>query len=611
VSIATVNDAPVANNGNLNTSEDVAVNGLLSASDIDDDALIYSIVSNGGKGTAIITNTATGSYIYTPNPGATGTDSFTFRVNDGLVDSNSATITVNLEQVNDAPIADNGIIHTTEDEAANGVLSASDIDGDALIYSIVVNATKGVVVMTSTTNGDYTYTPNPDATGVDSFTFKVNDGQVDSSTATVSVSIAALNDAPVANNGNLSTDEDVAVNGALSASDVDGDALTYSIVANAGKGTAMITNAATGAYTYTPNPNATGVDSFTFKANDGLLNSSTATVSVSIAAVNDVPVANSGNLNTSEDVAAMGVLSASDADGNALVYSIVSNGSNGTALITNVDTGSYSYTPNPGATGSDSFTFKVNDGLVDSNAAAITVNLTQVNAAPIASSGILNIDEDVVASSVLSASDVDGDVLTYTMVTNGNNGTVVITNAVTGAYTYTPNQDATGVDSFTFKVNDGQFNSNTATVSVSIAAVNDVPVATNINFSIFNNETITGTLNAVDADGDTLTFSVVNYPSKGMLVLSDVNTDLYSYIPNPGATGTDSFTYSVSDGQVSSDIAKVTIQIQEVNVVTTDTAESGGSLNWLFIVLLSLLSGLRFIPVCNVLNRSASTGVNS
>jgi len=162
---------------------------MLSASDEEGDVLSYSIVSNGAKGTAVITNAAFGLYSYTPNPDATGADSFSFKANDGLADSNIATVSVSIAAVNDAPVANDGALNTDEDVAANGVLSASDVDGDALNYSIVANATKGVVVITNTATGAYTYTQNPDASGADIFTFKVNDGQVDSNIATIAINI--------------------------------------------------------------------------------------------------------------------------------------------------------------------------------------------------------------------------------------------------------------------------------------------------------------------------------------------------------------------------------------------------------------------------------------
>src|SRR6185295_1868217 len=210
------------------------------------------------KGSAAITNAATGAYSYTPNANANGSDTITFKVNDGTVDSNVATVTISITAVNDAPTAAAGTLNTTEDTPASGTLSASDVDGDALTYSIVANGGKGSAVITNPATGAYTYTPNANASGTDTITFKANDGTIDSNIATVTIAIAAVNDAPVAANGSLTTAEDTAAGGSLVATDADGDALTYSIVANGSKGTAAITNAATGAYTYTPNANANG-----------------------------------------------------------------------------------------------------------------------------------------------------------------------------------------------------------------------------------------------------------------------------------------------------------------------------------------------------------------
>jgi VCBS repeat-containing protein len=213
-------------------------------------------------------------------------------------------------------------------------------------------------------------------------------GQVGSSTITVNVSdgvatasrdftFTATNRVPVASSGTLTVDEDSVANpGTLVATDADGDALTYSIVTPASHGTATITNAATGAYTYTPDADYNGADSFTFKANDGLADSNTATISVTVDPLPDAPVASNGTLTVNEDsVDNPGTLVATDADGDPLTFSIVTPASNGTAVITNATTGAYTYTPNAGYDGGDSFTFKANDGTVDSNTATITITV--------------------------------------------------------------------------------------------------------------------------------------------------------------------------------------------------------------------------------------------
>src|SRR5262245_64615382 len=124
-------------------------------------------------------------------------------------------------------------------------------------------------------NCSFTYTPAANYNGPDSFTFKANDGQADSNTATFAITVNAVNDAPVANNGSASTNEDTTFNGNATATDVDGDSLTFSLVAGPAHGTLTLNS--NGAFTYTPLANYNGPDSFTFKANDGTVDSNTAT----------------------------------------------------------------------------------------------------------------------------------------------------------------------------------------------------------------------------------------------------------------------------------------------------------------------------------------------
>jgi VCBS repeat-containing protein len=258
------------------------------------------------------------------------------------------------------------------------------------------------------------YTPAANYTGADSFTFKANDGTVDSNTATVSITVTAVNDPPVAVSGTVNTTAGTPVNGTLVAPDIDSSTLTYATVANGTKGTATITNATTGAYTYTPNAAATGTDTFTFKANDGTADSNIATITVTIAA-NHPPVASNGSLTAQEDKSAKGTLIATDQDGNRLTYRIVSNGSKGTATITNASMGIFTYVPNANSNGSDTFTFRANDSMADSNLATISITITPVNDAPVATNGSLTTTKNTPAGGTLQASDVDADALTFSI----------------------------------------------------------------------------------------------------------------------------------------------------------------------------------------------------
>ena len=190
-----------------------------------------------------------------------------------------------------APTATPSAISTIEDVPTSGTLTASDPDGDPLTYSIASQPSMGSAVITDPATGSFTYTPDPDKNGTDSFSFKANDGSLDSDPADVTITIAADNDAPVAQPGTVTTDEDTPTGGTLTASDPDGDPLTYSIASPPSMGSAVITDPAAGTFTYTPDSDQNGQDSFTFSASDGSSSSNTETVTVDITAVNDAPVA--------------------------------------------------------------------------------------------------------------------------------------------------------------------------------------------------------------------------------------------------------------------------------------------------------------------------------
>ena len=219
---------------------------------------------------------------------------------------------------NTAPVANAQSVTTNEDTAKAITLTGSDADGDPLTYSVVTNPAHGTL---SGTAPNLTYTPAANYNGADSFTFKVNDGKVDSAAATVSITVTAVNDAPVANAQSVTTNEDTAKAITLTGSDVDGNPLTYSVVTQPGHGTLAGTAPN---LTYTPAANYNGADSFTFKVNDGTVDSASATVSITVTPVNDAPVANAQAVTTNEDTAKAITLTGSDVDGNPLTYSVVS-----------------------------------------------------------------------------------------------------------------------------------------------------------------------------------------------------------------------------------------------------------------------------------------------
>ncbi|MDP3850184.1 MAG: Ig-like domain-containing protein [Luteolibacter sp.] len=451
---------------------------------------------------------------------------------------------------NQAPVAAGQSVTTTEDSVVAIVLSASDANGDPLSYSIVNSPGLGTL---SGSAPNLTYTPKADVNGQDSFTFRASDGKLNSNTATISINITAANDAPVATAQAVATAAGKALAILLTASDKDGDLLSYAIVSSPAKGTLSGTAPN---LTYTPNAGAGGSDSFTFRASDGKLISNTATISINItSATNSAPVAAAQTVSTTEDTAVAIRLSASDANGDPLTFGIVSSPAKGTlsGSVTNL-----TYTPKADVNGSDSFTFRVNDGKAYSNTATVTINIAAVNDVPVAVAKTVNATEDTAVAIVLAASDKDGDALTYGIVSAPGNGTL---SGSAPNLTYTPKADANGADSFTYRASDGKEYSATVTVSITIQAVNDAPIATAQTVSTTVDKALAIVLAASDKDGDPLTYSIVSSPSKGTLSGTAPNL---TYTPKAGASGSDSFTFRASDGKLNSNTANVSITFTSV-----------------------------------------------
>jgi len=263
----------------------------VAANDTDAEGAPLLVVLVSGPTHGVLTLNADGSFAYAPDGNFNGSDTFTYKVNDGALDSNVATVTLNVAPVNDPPEAADDAFEGDEDRPIIlGVLANdSDVDGDSLTARIVDGPTHGA--LTPNADGTLTYTPGENFNGGDSFTYVANDGALNSNVATVDLTINAVNDAPTAENDLFESDEDMAVSGNVldNDNDVDGDALTATKLTDPANGTLVFN--ADGTFTYTPDADWFGVDSFTYKLNDGAEDSSVATVTLDVAPVNDAPVA--------------------------------------------------------------------------------------------------------------------------------------------------------------------------------------------------------------------------------------------------------------------------------------------------------------------------------
>jgi VCBS repeat-containing protein len=489
--LAPIDTAPVTQDDAYKTNEDTVLNiaapGVLANdTDPDGDPLTATLLTGPAHGT--LTVNADGSFTYTPDANYNGPDSFTYQADDGKGGTTPATVNITVDPVNDAPVAVNDSYTTDEDTplvvgAANSVLNNdTDVDGDPLTASIVTGPAHGTLTLNA--DGTFTYTPAANYHGPDSFTYQADDGNGGTNTATVNLTVNPVNDAPVAANDSYTTDEDtpltIVAPGILNNdTDVDGDTLTESVVTGPAHGTLTIN--ADGSFTYTPDANYNGPDSFTYKANDGTVDSNVATVSINVTPVNDAPVAADDSYTTNEDtpltIAVPGVLNNdTDVEGDPLTAVLVTGPAHGTLAI-NAD-GSFTYTPDANYNGPDSFTYAADDGKGGTSNATVNLTVNPVNDAPVATDDSYTTNEDtpltIVAPGILNNdTDVDGDTLTASLVTGPAHGTLAIN--PDGSFTYTPNKDYNGPDSFTYKANDGTVDGNVATVSINVNPVNDAP----------------------------------------------------------------------------------------------------------------------------------------
>src|SRR5690606_1083876 len=286
---------------------------------------------------------------------------------------------------------------------------------------------------------------------------------------------------------------------------------------------------------------------FSYTISDGKGGTDSATVSVTVTPVNDPPKALNDSAATQQGKAVtISVLNNdSDVDNDTLTVTHVSNPPNGSATINS--NGTITYTPDPGHFGSDSFTYTVSDGKGGTATASVSVTVAEVNDPPVAANDSASTPEDQpVTISVLAAhSDPDGNTLSIIQVANPSHGTAVISGT---GIRYTPALNYNGSDSFSYTISDGKGGTDSATVSVTVTPVNDPPKALNDSAATQQGKAVTISVlnNDSDVDNDTLTVTHVSNPPNGSATINSNGT--ITYTPDPGHFGSDSFTYTVSDG---------------------------------------------------------------
>ena len=482
--------------------------------------------------------------------------------------------------MNDAPVSgdlaysvdEDGSITFSQDQLLS---QASDVDGDALSATNLSAGDNATVV----DNGDGTFTVTPDAdfNGDIDLSFDISDG-IETIEAGIDLTVNPVNDLPSAEDAGYGIQED----GTLTftdeqllagASDIDGDELSISDVSYSGAD-GVFTDNGDGTYEFAPNENFNGDVSLDFTVSDGNGGTADANIDVHVADVNDAPVAGATSYSVDED----GVITispdqlianSSDVDGEVGLESVSYSGSDG--ILTHNEDGSVSFAPNENFNGSVSLDVVVVD---DDGATATTtagIDVIAVNDAPVSGDQAYSVDEDGAITfsqeQLLSqASDIDGDALTASNLSAGDNATV--SDNGDGTFTVTPDADFNGDIDLSFDVSDG-----TATVQsgidLTVNPMNDLPSASDVAYSVDEDGTLTFTdeqllAEASDIDGDDLSISDVTYTgAEG--VFTDNGDGTYSFAPNENFNGEVDLGFTVSDGAGGTADANIDITVNDVN----------------------------------------------
>ncbi|MCK5828267.1 tandem-95 repeat protein, partial [Candidatus Bipolaricaulota bacterium] len=347
---------------------------------------------------------------------------------------------------------------------------------------------------------------------------------------------------PIVQDDSASTDEETAVTISVLMNDNDPDGDSLSVQSATQPSNGSVVNNGTGV-TYTPNIDFNGIDSFTYTISDGNGGTATANVSVTVVGINDVPIAQDDSASTDEEASITIPVLANDADpdGDSLSIQSTTQPANGSVVGNGT---SITYTPDIDFNGIDSFTYTISDGNGGTATANVSIAVALVNDPPVAQSDSDSTSEDtaVTISVLANDSDPDGDTLSVQSATQPSNGSVVNNGT---SVTYIPDVDFHGVDSFTYTVSDNNGGIATANVSITVAAVNDRPVAQDDSASTDEEDSITIPVlaNDSDSDGDALSIQSTTQPTHGSVVNNGTSV---TYTPSANFNGSDSFTYTIS-----------------------------------------------------------------
>ena len=566
---------PVAVDDTLAVDEDRTgtVDVLANDSDPDGDRLTAAILGGPGHGTATI---ASGVLSYRGVRDYNGTDSVVYQISDGHSNTATAVVHITVRPVNDRPSANHDFLTVVQGQPGSVNVTANDTDpdGDTLTVTAITQPAHGTASLAGVI---VTYTSAPAFTGQDTLEYTVSDGHGGTSTASVFVTVnpGTQDRPPVAVDDALTTAEDTGatIDVVANDSDPDGDPLSIASVTAPAHGAVAVLDAHR--VSYTPEADYHGPDGFTYTITDPSGATATAAVTIEVTSVNDAPIAVADAASVDEDgaVTVDVVANDRDADHDPLTITSITQPAHGFAMA--VDGHRITYVPGPNYHGPDALTYTIADGNGGTASAELAIEVASVNDAPVANDDAASLDEDTSATVdvVANDSDADHDPLAIASITQPAHGTAAI--ADDHHITYVPAPNYHGADALTYTIGDGNGGQAVATLALTIASVNDAPVAADDTATLDEDTvaTIDVLANDTDVDLDALSIVGVTAPAHGTAAAS---AGRIVYTPAANYHGADGFSYTIDDGHGAQATAAVALTITSVNdaPVAADVAAS-------------------------------------
>jgi hypothetical protein len=623
--VPVADDPPVANNDAVGTAENTSVTFNVAVNDSDPDGDLNPASTNttcptcSGPTNGTLVNNGNGSFTYTPSLNFNSADSFVYQICDSgaLCDTATVFITIN------PPVANDDNVSTPEDTPKNINVAGNDSAPNGNLDPTSTNATCPTCSqptngsLTNNNNGTFSYNPTANFFGPDGFVYEICDTDGKCANAAVSITVNPVADPPVANTDSKTTPEDTptTINVAGNDSDPDGNlnlaSANTSCPGCSGPVNGSLAGNGNGTFSYTPNPNFFGPDSFVYQICDTSALCDTATVNITVSPVNDdPPVANTDGKSTPEDtpttinVAANdtdpdGNLSPASANTTCLGCSVPANGS-----LTNNGNGTFTYSPGLNFNGLNSFVYEICDTGTLCATATVSITVNPVADPPVANTDNKTTPEDTPTTINVTANDTDpeGNLVATSAnttcpscsvpangsLTNNGNGTftytpnpnfsgsnsfvyeICDTGTLNGTFTYTPDPNFNGPNSFVYEICDSSAQCDTASVNITVNPVPDPPLAKNdddstaailpVTIDVADNDTDPdNNLDPASANTDCPSCSE---PASGGLTNNGNGT--FTYTPNLGFDGQDSFVYEICDTSSRCDTASVTITVNSL-----------------------------------------------